>query len=409
MNRIICLTIATTLLLVSTLQAQKNQRDTASYKQTKNEFWEEIEKSTNEFKKNDKKKDRTFMMDFQNRNLPKKAEEFKQFWHNPPVSQGNTNTCWCFSSTSYYESEVKRLYNKEVKLSEMYTVYWEYVEKVRRFVSEHGNSYVAEGGLGCSTLRIWKKYGCVPETAYTGLKEGQKFLDHRALIDEIGTYLENISKTKAWNENEILETVKQILNYHIGVPPQEVMVNGRKMTPLEYFNNEIKLNPDDYVDIISDMRSPYWGKALHDVADNWARSEDFYNIPINDFISVAKEAVKAGYSFCIGGDVSSSGYESHVQVGIVPSYDIPSDYIDEYARQLRIAEKTTTDDHGIHIVGWQERKDGVWFLIKDSGAGSRNGLNKGYYFYHEDYIKLKMLNITIHKSAVQKLKEKLKF
>lgn len=384
------------------------KKDKGSYKEVKNEFWDEIEKTTNDFKKKEDKKDKTYKMDFGGKDLPKQAADFMQIWHNQPVSQGFTNTCWCFCSTSWLETEIKRLHNKEIKISEMYTVYWEYVEKARRFVREHGNSYVAEGGLTGSTLRIWKKYGCVPAESFTGLKKGQKFLDHRALIDEITSYLDNVKKSNNWNEEIVLSTIKQILNYHIGEPPSEVLYNGKKMTPMDFFKNEIKLELDDYVDFISDIRYPYWEKTLHDVADNWSRSEDYYNIPLNDFMKIIKEAVKNGFSVPIGGDVSSSGYESHVQVAIVPTYDIPSEYIDEYARQLRIAENTTTDDHGIHIVGWIERKDGTWFLIKDSGAGSRNGTNKGYYFYHEDYIKLKMLNVTVHKSAIPELIKKLK-
>ncbi len=414
------MTKATVLFLIAVLTAGYNisaqykteksapKKDKGSYREIKSEFWDEIEKSTNDYKKKEEKKNKVFKMDFGGRDLPKQASDFMQIWHNPPVSQGSTNTCWCFCSTSWLESEIKRQHNKEIKISEMFTVYWEYVEKARRFVRLHGESYVAEGGLTGSTLRIWKKYGCVPADAYTGLKNGQKFLDHRDLINEINTYLENVKNTNNWNEEIVLATVKQILNYHIGEPPAQVTYNGKVMTPLEFMANQVKLNLDEYIDFISDIRYPHWEKALHDVPDNWARSEEYYNIPLDDFMKIIKEAVKNGYSVPIGGDVSSSGYESHVEVAIVPSYDIPSEYIDEYARQLRISENSTTDDHGIHIVGWVERKDGTWFLIKDSGAGSRNGSNKGYYFYHEDYVKLKMLNITLPKSAIPTIIKRLK-
>ena len=33
-------------------------------------------------------------------------------------------------------------------------------------------------------------------------------------------------------------------------------------------------------------------------------------------------------------------------------------------------------------------------LVNDTGSGSRYDVNKGYYFYGEDYIKLKMMNFT---------------
>jgi len=64
---------------------------------------------------------------------------------------------------------------------------------------------------------------------------------------------------------------------------------------------------------------------------------------------------------------------------------------------------STTDDHAIHLIGYKEADDGWWFLIKDSASGSRNGKHAGYYFYHEDYVKLKMMSFTIHKDAVADL------
>jgi bleomycin hydrolase len=45
-------------------------------------------------------------------------------------------------------------------------------------------------------------------------------------------------------------------------------------------------------------------------------------------------------------------------------------------------------------------------LIKDSGAGSKNVEPKGFVFYHEDYVKLKMLSIMLHKDAVGDLMSK---
>ncbi len=99
-------------------------------------------------------------------------------------------------------------------------------------------------------------------------------------------------------------------------------------------------------------------------------------------------------------------------ITVIPEFDIPSANINEDARQFRFSNGTTTDDHGMHLVGYYE-KDGVkWYLIKDSSSGSRNidqNLPEfGYYFFHEDYIKLKMMGFTIHKDAVRDILNKFK-
>ena len=40
-------------------------------------------------------------------------------------------------------------------------------------------------------------------------------------------------------------------------------------------------------------------------------------------------------------------------------------------RAFRFTNKTTTDDHGIHCIGYYEPEGKDWFLIKDSGSGVR--------------------------------------
>jgi bleomycin hydrolase len=180
------------------------------------------------------------------------------------------------------------------------------------------------------------------------------------------------------------------------------------MTPQEYLQKVVRLNLDDYVEFLSTLESPYYEHAEFTVPDNWWHSKEYYNIPLADFMATVKKAVRKGYGVCIGGDVSEPGYESHAGVAMVPTFDIPSEYIDENARQLRFANSTTGDDHGIHLVGYLEKNGKDWYLIKDSGSGSRNGPNPGYYMYHEDYVKLKMLGFTVHRDMVEDILKKCK-
>jgi bleomycin hydrolase len=49
-----------------------------------------------------------------------------------------------------------------------------------------------------------------------------------------------------------------------------------------------------------------------------------------------------------------------------------------------------------------------WYLIKDSGSGSRNSGEQGYLFFRDDYIKLKIMDFMVHKAEVGDLLSKLK-
>ncbi|MEP7264268.1 MAG: C1 family peptidase, partial [Bacteroidota bacterium] len=350
-------------------------------------------------------KPKTFKIDVTGLDVPKSADEFKSWWINEPVSQGNTNTCWSFSTTSYFETEVYRLTKQQVKISQMYTTYWEYIEKARRFIQERGNSAFEEGSEANAVTRMYKMYGAVPYEQYTGMLPGQKFYTHAPLIAELKVYLNSVKANNNWNEVEVLSTVKSILNHYMGVPPSMVKIDGKEITPKDYLKNVLKLNMNDYIDVISLMEKPYWQKVEYDVPDNWWHNADYHNVPLEVFMKIVKDGIRKGYTIGIGGDVSEAGFDANNNIAVIPTFDIPSEYIDENARQFRFSNKTTTDDHGLHLVGYMEKNGKDWYLVKDSGAGSRNcgkeSKNFGFYFFHEDYIKLKIMDILIHKDLLK--------
>jgi len=392
------------LAFISSTYAQVKNKGV--FVKPKSEFYEEIKKETTAFSKKQKKEATSFKVDFTGLDLPKAKSEFTYQWHNDPLSQGMTGTCWDFSTTSFFESEIYRINKTKVKLSEIYTAYWEYVEKAKRFVQERGNSSFGEGSEGNAVKRIWKQYGAVPASAYSGKLPGQKFHDHSKLFDEMNDYLQGLKVSKAWNEDEAVATIKSILNHYLGVPPTKFAYEGKEFTPKEFLDKVVNLKLDDYVDIISLMEKPYYTKMMYDVPDNWWLDSSYYNVPLDEYMSIIKNAIRKGYTMVIGGDVSEPGIESHAKVAIVPTFDIPSEYIDENAREFRFSNKTTTDDHGIHLVGYENKNGKDWYLIKDSGAGAYNVEDKGYYYYSEDYVKLKIVDFCVHKDMVEDILNK---
>lgn len=379
----------------------EKRKDKGTFVEPKNAFWDEIQKSTEEFGRKKPEPRKAFVVDLTGFVAPKSLDGFNAVWHNPPTSQGATNTCWCFSTISFFESEVYRTHGKRVRLSEMYTVYGEYLERAKRFVRERGDSAVAEGSEANAVTRDWKIYGCVPWEVYSGLKPGQKFHDHTKLIGEVKSYLEHLKAAGAWNEEEAVATVRAILNHHLGEPPARFTVEGKEYTPQTYLKDYLKVDPDDYVDVISYMQQPFGQQVEYEVPDNWWHSKDYDNVPLETFMKILKSALRSGYSVSLGGDISEPGKNAEKKVFMVPTFDIPSEFIDDSAREFRFGDGSTTDDHGIHLIGCKEAKGGDWFLIKDSGSSSFNAEPKGYYFLTEDYVRLKMMDFMVHKDAVK--------
>ncbi len=342
--------------------------------------------------------------------IPDKVSDYKKIWANPPISQGNAGSCWCYSTVSFLESEIYRQSKKKVKLSEVYTVYWEYVEKARGYVQSRGTSLFSQGSEGNAVTRQWKKYGTMPYSVYTGLTNGRKYHSHEKMYNEMLNYLKSVKAANAWDENVVIATIKSIMNFHIGEPPSSFKVDGKTYTPKSYMTDYLKVNPDDYVEILSYKQEPYWKKVEYTVPDNWWHSKEYYNVPLEDFMKIIKQGIKNGYGMSIGGDVSEAGFLRNTQAAVIPSFDIPYQYIDDNARQFRFSNETTTDDHGMHLVGYTEKDGFDWYLIKDSSSGSRNNDQNapefGYYFFRSDYIKLKMMGFTIHKDAVKNILKK---
>ena len=154
------------------------------------------------------------------------------------------------------------------------------------------------------------------------------------MFDELNKYLMSVKEAGAWNTEEVVQTTRAILDFHMGAVPTEVIVDGKKMTPIQYWKEHLKMDMSKYVNFMSLKEAPYWQKAEYDVPDNWWNSVDYYNVPLDDFMDGLKESLKNGYSISLGGDVSESGYLADKDAAIVPTYDIPSEYIGTMAASL---------------------------------------------------------------------------
>ncbi len=408
MKKSFCFFLSINTLTIAFMFGQPRLRDTVVFIEKKNEFYDSVKTSLDTFYKKDSTSKKEIAVDFEAFNPPHSIQEFKSYWHNQPISQAVSGMCWCFSTTSFFESEIYRLSKHEIKLSELYTVYWEYVEKARGYVLARGKQEFGEGSESDAVIRIWKNHGIVPASAYTGMPNGQPFHDHSKMFAELNAYLKSVKASNAWDVDAVERVVKAILNNYIGTPPEKISINGKEMTPREYLEKVVRLDLDEYVELVSLADRPYYQWTEYDVPDNWWHSKAYFNVPLSDFMSAIKNAIRTGYTMAIGGDVSEPGIYGHAGIAVIPTFDIPPQFIDESSRIFRFKNGTTGDDHGIHIVGYLEKDGKDWYLTKDSGSGSRNNSHPGYYFYHEDFVKLKMLGVMLPKSAMRDIVSKMK-
>lgn len=322
------------------------------------------------------------------------------------ISQGNTGTCWSFSASSFLESEITRLTGKQIDLSEMYTVRHTYSKKAWNYVMRQGKIQFSQGGLGHDVINSVSEYGIVPNDVFSGLKDDQKMHNHSRLVDSLKTILKTYLKDSKGYTSDWKQDVEQTLDHYLGDDVKSFMYEGKRYTP-KSFLKMTTLNPNDYITITSFTHEPYYSNFILNIPDNFSNG-DFYNVTLDDMVSVANHALKNGYTIELDCDVSEKTFSAKHGLAIVPEddnanalinvskeKDITADY-----RQQEFENFNTTDDHLMHITGMlKDQKGTTYYKVKNSWG--KNGLgNDGYVYMSEAYFRLKTISIMIHKDAL---------
>lgn len=351
--------------------------------------------------------------------------------------QASSGTCWSFSTSSFLESEMLRIGKKEmVDLSEMYVVRMCYMQKAWNYVRMQGNTNFGPGGSFHDELWVLENYGMVPEEAYSGLNYGEKKHTHGELDAVLRTFVESIVK----NENKKISTAwplafKGILDAYFGPVPEKFTYKGKEYTPRSFADNIVALNPNNYVELTSFTHHPFYKKFVLEIPDNWLWSE-VYNVPLDEMMATIDNAINNGYTVAWGSDVSEKGFKYNKGYAIVPDADVASmtkterdkwdlmtdaekdkklanetvkteKVITQEVRQLAFDNQTTTDDHGMHIVGIAKDQNGGKFYIVKNSWDTDGGV-EGYFYASEAFVRYKTTSIMIHKDAVSAaIKQKL--
>jgi bleomycin hydrolase len=362
-----------------------------------------------------------------------KFEKIAHLDATPVESQGRAGTCWSFSALSFFESELIRKGNKNPQLlSEMYIVRKAYESKADKYIRMDGKVNFSQGGAFHDIPYVIKRYGILPANVYKAIPEGMSSYNHSEMFAVLNGAVQGVKKqagstksgisTKLWKQ-----AINGILDTYIGKDIQEFEMDGKKYTPKTYAD-KIGLNMDDYISLTSFTNHPMNSKCMLAIQDNWSWG-NCYNVNLDDLYNASVEALKNGYTLAWGADVSEKGFSFSNGLGIIPEDEstikikgrdnrnfsdggaerssnafltpVKEKEITAEYRQKGYDNKTTTDDHGMHIVGLYKDQDGTnYFLVKNSwGTGN---YPEGYLYVSESYFKWKTINIYLHKGAVSK-------
>ena len=347
-------------------------------------------------------------------------------------NQNRSGTCWCFSALSFLESEVIKAKNLKAEaypdFSEMFVVRHSYHDRALKFVRLNGYLNMAAGSGFGDVLEVIRDYGLMPQSAYSGMNYGYDLPVQGELDAVLKGYVQAVVK----NPNRKLTPVwpkgfDGILDAYLGELPETFVENGVTYTAGSY-RDAMGINPDDYVNISSYTHHPFYSQFAIEVEDNW-RWGLCYNLPLDEFMAIIDNAVENGYTVLWGGDVSEPGFtrdglavlldteakattgsDQERWVGKAEDKPAAADEKKELPKELNVTqeirqqmfdEKTSTDDHGMHLYGTAKDQNGTkYYLIKNSWGVT--GAYKGTWYMSENFVKGKTLNFVVNKKALPK-------
>ena len=353
----------------------------------------------------------------------------------PIKNQNNSGTCWSYSALAFLESEVikKDPKKKDIDLCESFLVSKTYTDRADRNVRTHGDASFSQGGSFYDAIFCMDRYGLIPEglMPYPNTLYGDSLFNFTAFFPPMEAYIHAISKSEAKKINPIWKkNVQSMLDGYFGECPTEFTYKGVKYTPKSFVKDYLKLDPNDYVSLTSYTHHPFYSSFILEIQDNW-RWASSYNLPLDEFMRVMDEAVKNGWTFAWGADVSEEGFSRRTGknrcVATVPdtkaSAGVGSDQsrwtgekagakisqadaagekvITQEMRQEGYDNWTTTDDHGMQIYGIAKDQNGKeYFMMKNSWG--EYGPYKGFWYVSKPYVAYKTMNIIINKNAIPK-------
>jgi bleomycin hydrolase len=329
-------------------------------------------------------------------------------------NQGQSGTCWNYSTTSLIESEGLRKGLGELNLSEMFTARNVYIEKAKNYILRQGKAQFGEGGLGHDLVRAISLYGAMPQEAFQGVSG--EIPDHTGLETALKTYLDGVLKKRPL-DTDWLKGYEQILDQKVGIPPANFDYKGKSYTAQTFAKEVLKFDANDYVNITSFTHHPYYSQFVLEAPDNFANGL-FYNLPLAEMVNMTTTAVKNGYTIMWDADVSSRNFQQKKGYAMLfadtadaKQADLNPDmkeiaYTPELRQQL-YENLTTQDDHLMHLIGLEQSANGkLFFKVKNSWGDV--GPFKGYIEVSEPYFAINTVSLVVPKAALTKeLKNKL--
>ncbi|NPD44426.1 MULTISPECIES: C1 family peptidase [unclassified Lentimicrobium] len=355
------------------------------------------------------------------------------------TNQKSSGRCWMFTGLNVLRAKVITKYELEsFTFSHTYLFFYDQLEKANLFyngmietaflpltdreVEWLLKNPIGDGGQWTGVVDLVSKYGLVPTSAMpeTYQSENTAMMSKliRRKLREDGLKLRELGKTKMSREmlmemkNEKLAEIYQILAFSLGEPPLDFqwqykgkdgkISEAKTFTPMEFFEEVIDINFDDYVMLMNDP-----GKEMNQLYEirydrhmqeggNWK----YINLEADQIKKFAIASIKDNEGMYFSCDV---GKQLEAEKGYldINTYDYANLFGVDFNmdKKQRIQTFESGSSHGMALMGVNILEDGSsdkWLLENSWGKKGHDG----HLIMTDEWFDEFMFRLVIHKKYI---------
>ena len=258
------------------------------------------------------------------------------------TNQKSSGRCWLFATLNLFRpGTMKKMNVKEFEFSQAHIHFWDKFERSNHFleaiIETSGRPVddrtihfllsdpIGDGGQWNMAMNLIRKHGLVPKSAYpeSNSSSSTRWMNSilkdilRSSACEIREILDSggSEKEARSHKDSRMEDIWRVLCIHLGTPPESFDWQWRdkdkefhrrgKMTPLQFAEEFVDVDWEEYVCIVNDPRNEYYQTYTVDYLQNVAGGPPvvYLNVPSDEMKSITQEILEDGMPVWMGCDV----------------------------------------------------------------------------------------------------------
>ena len=350
------------------------------------------------------------------------------------TNQRRSGRCWLFATLNLFRvGAMKKMNVKNFEFSQAHIHFWDKLERANHFleailetsdrpVDDRTIHFllsdpIGDGGQWNMATNLIRKHGLVPMSAYPESHSSSSTRSMNTVLKDIlrttaseirGILDDGGSKNEARkHKEERMKEIWRVLCIHLGTPPEKFDWQWRDkdkefhrkgtMTPLEFVDEYVEVDWEDYICIVNDPRNEYYRTYTVDFLQNVAGGPPvvYLNVPSDEMKHITQRLLEDGIPVWMGCDVGKNMARKR-GLWDAELYDLKGLYGIQFgmekADRLRFGQTMMTHAMlftGVDVVDGKPRR---WTV--ENSWGSEDSGEKGFYTMNDNWYDEHMFEIA---------------